>query len=901
MISATATPFVAPVAAPAVAFEKHTLPNGLDVVLHQDRSVPVAAVNVWYHVGSKDEEPGRTGFAHLFEHIMFRGTKHHKASHFEPLQKIGATLNGSTNGDRTNYWEDVPSNYLELALWLEADRMGFLLDALDQDGFDTERDVVKNERRQSYENRPYGMAQWHIQQALFPLPHPYHWMTIGSQEDLDAASLEDVKDFFRRYYAPSNASLSIAGDIDLAAALELAHRYFGDLDPGQPARRTGRADSPLAGRIDLEMTDRVTLPRLYAVWPAPANLSGDDAAGDILSAILADGQSSRMYRALVYEKQLAQNASVSYHAAEIAGQFRMELTPAAGHTLDEVEAAAEEVLHSIAADPPSEEEFERAINRIEMQHYRTLSRVGGFGGRADALNFFNVYTGDPGRLNTIMDEYRAVTPDEVRRVHRDILSGGQVRMRVLPEPALRTGAIAVDRNVQPAGGPTPSFTPPRPQRARLSNGMEIIVARKPELPLTAFTLLARAGATTDPAHLPGLASFAAAMLTEGTATRSSQQIAAAFEHIGSRLAGDARKEVTLLTAETLKRHLPRALELAADVARNANFPEHELERIRRERITDLRRAKDDAGYLGDANFGTLALGAASPYAHSNFGNETAVSAAARADLQSISRQALRPDRMCLLLAGDITLDEAAALAEDCFGDWTTPDAAIATPDAAATDGAAGVGPRIYLIDKPGAAQSVIRAGMPVVERNHADFMPLSALNYAFGGQFSARLNRNLRQDKGYSYGYNSGISWYNAPSLLAAGGSVQTEVTHLAVAETLREFADISSDRPLADAELADAKAGLRLGYPAGFERPAQLLARLLRLAQFNLPDDYFADFEQRLDAVTLPDTHRVGAAYLAPRRLTILVVGDQERVAEQLRELGYGLTLLDAEGAVVE
>ena len=897
-----ATTHTAQPATPTVAFTKHTLPNGLDVILHQDRSIPVAAVNVWYHVGSKDEEPGRTGFAHLFEHIMFRGTKHHKASHFEPLQKIGAALNGSTNGDRTNYWEDVPSNYLELALWLEADRMGFLLDALDQDGFDTEREVVKNERRQSYENRPYGMAQWHIQQALFPLPHPYHWMTIGSQEDLDAASLEDVKDFFRRYYAPSNASLSIAGDIDPDAALDLAHRYFGDLDPGQPARRTGRADSPLSGRIDLQMTDRVTLPRLYAVWPAPANLSGADAAGDILRAILADGQSSRMYRALVYEQQIAQNAAVGYYAAEIAGQFRMELTPAAGHTLDEVEAAAESVLHSIATNPPTDDEFERAVNRIEMQHYRTLSRVGGFGGRADALNYFNVYTGDPGRLNAIMDEYRAVTRDDVLRVHHDILSGGQVRMRVLPEPALQTAAVVVDRTIQPAGGPTPSFTPPRPQRASLPNGMEIIVALKPELPLTAFTLLAKSGATADPAALPGLASFAAAMLTEGTAARTSPQIAAAFEHIGSRLTGEARKEVTLLAAETLQRHLPRALELAADVARNANFPAHELERIRRERLTDLRRAKDDAGYLADANFGALALGAASPYAHSNFGTEAAVSAAARADLLGISRQALRPDRMCLLLAGAVTLDEAMRMAAECFGDWTTSDdagaAAIVPPDSAVADAA---GPRLYLIDKPGAAQSVIRAGMPVAGRNHADFMPLSALNYAFGGQFSARLNQNLRQDKGYSYGYNSGISWYNAPSLLGAGGSVQTAVTAAAVSETLREFADISGDRPLTAAELDDAKAGLRLGYPAGFERPAQLLARLLRLAQFNLPDDHFATFEQRLNAVTLPETHRVAAQYLTPQRLAILVVGDREQVAAPLRELGYGLTLLDGDGAVVE
>ena len=882
-----------------IAFEKHTLPNGLDVILHQDSSIPVAAVNVWYHVGSKDEEVGRTGFAHLFEHIMFRGTRHHKASHFEPLQKIGATLNGSTTGDRTNYWEDVPSNYLELALWLEADRMGFLLDALDQEGFDTERDVVKNERRQSYENRPYGMAQWHIQQALFPLPHPYNWMTIGSQEDLDAATLDDVKDFFRRYYAPSNASLSIAGDIDTTAALDLAHRYFADLDPGPAVRRIGRADSPLSGRVDLEMSDRVTLPRLYAVWLAPANLSGDDDAGDILRAILSDGHSSRMYRTLVYEKQIAQSASVGYYAAEIAGQFRMELTPAVGHTLDEVEEAAEAVLASIATEPPTDEEFERAINRIEMQHYRTLARVGGFGGRADALNYFNVYTGNPNGLNTVMDDYRKVTRDDVLRVHRQIMGGGQVRMRVNPERPLAAATVAIDRTRQPGGGPSRAFVPPTPQRGRLHNGMEIIVANKPGLPLVSFALLARAGATGDPAELPGLSSFTAAMMDEGTSTRTSQEISAAFEHIGSRLGLEARKELTLLTAETLDRHWRHALGLAADVARQASFPEHELERVRRERITDLRRARDEAGFVADSNFGALALGPESPYAHSSLGTEATVAAAQRADLVTQHARAIRPDRLCLLVTGDVDIAEAVAAAEERFGDWPAP--ADAVMNIKPGGGSAAGGPRIYLIDKPGAAQSVIRAGMPLVERSHPDFMPLSALNYAFGGQFSARLNRNLRQDKGYSYGYNSGIAWYNAPSLLSAGGSVQTEVTREAVFETLREFDDISGQRPLTDEELDNARNGLRLGYPAGFERPAQLLGQLVTLAQFGLPDDYFRTFEARLERVSLADTHRVGAEYLSPRRLTVLVVGDRAQVEAPLRELGYGLTALDDEGAMVE
>ena len=900
----------------AIACEKHTLPNGLDVILHRDAAIPVAAVNVWYHVGSKDEEPGRTGFAHLFEHIMFRGTRHHRGSHFEPLQQVGATLNGSTSGDRTNYWEDVPANYLELALWLEADRMGFLLDALDQEGFDTERDVVKNERRQSYENRPYGMAQWHIQQALFPLPHPYHWMTIGSQEDLDAASLGDVQDFFRRYYAPSNASLAIAGDIEPAAALELAQRYFADLPPGPagaagPGRRVARADSPLTGRVELEMTDRVTLPRSYAVWLAPPSLSDDDDAADILRAILSDGQSSRLYRALVYERQIAQSAHIGYYAAEIAGQFRMELTPAAGHTLEEVEDAAAEVLDSIIAEPPTDEEMERAVNRIEMQHYRTLARVGGFGGRADALNYFNVYTGDPQRLNRVVDDYRKVTKSDVGRVHRRIMEAGQVRMRVLPERGLAAAASGVDRRVQPAGGPARVFAPPRPRRARLDNGMEVIAAGKAGVPVVSFALLARDGAVGDPPGLPGLSSFTAAMLSEGTASRSSQELAAAFEHIGSRLGAEARKEVTLLTAETLHRHWRYALGLASDVARNADFPEHELLRVRRERLTDLRRARDEAAFVAGANFGGLVFGVDSPYAHSSLGSEAAVAAIGRDDLAARHRAVIRPDRLCLLVAGDVELDDAVSAAAEYFGDWTGPAAAAPGMPSGGVSGGADDGiadgdggddreggqPRIYLIDKPGAAQSVIRAGMPLVAYRHPDYMALAVLNYAFGGQFSARLNQNLRQDKGYSYGYQSGISWYAAPSLLAAGGSVQTAVTGPAVSETLAEFAGISGGRPLTAGELDNARNGLRLGYPAGFERPAQVLGQLATLAQFGLPDDHFEGFEERLAAVTLDDARRVGAEYLDPRRLTILVVGDRAEVAEPLRGLGYGLTVLDAEG----
>ena len=326
----------------------------------------------------------------------------HNSSHFEPLQKVGANLNGSTTSDRTNYWEDVPSNHLELALWLEADRMGFLVDALDQQRFDIQRDVVKNERRQSYENRPYGMAHWQIQEALFPLPHPYHWMTIGSQEDLDAASLEDVKDFFRRFYSPSNSSLAIAGDINSQATLELVDKYFGSLEPGPSVPRFGRFDSGLKGRVELEMRDRVSLPRMYMAWPTPPHLDSDDPALELLRGVLSDGLSSRLYKTLVYEKQIAQSAGARFHASEVAGQFVVDVTAAEGYSLDEIQAATEEVLDSISSNPPTEEEIDRAKNRLEAQHYRQLTHIGGFGGRADDLNHFNVFAGDPGMINTCL-------------------------------------------------------------------------------------------------------------------------------------------------------------------------------------------------------------------------------------------------------------------------------------------------------------------------------------------------------------------------------------------------------------------------------------------------------------------------------------------------------------------
>ena len=878
----------------SIDFEKVTLSNGLDVILHEDHTIPLVAVNVWYHVGSKDEEAGRTGFAHLFEHVMFEGSKHHNSSHFEPLQKAGANLNGSTTQDRTNYWEDVPSNYLELALWLESDRMGFLVDALDQQRFDIQRDVVKNERRQSYENRPYGMASWHIQEALFPPPHPYHWMTIGSQEDLDAASLDDVKDFFRRFYSPSNGSLAIAGDFDRDQTVNMVERYFGGLPPGPPLPRLGRHDSPLAGRVELEMRDKVSLPRLYIAWPTPPDLDPDDAPLDILQAVMSDGISSRLHRTLVYEKQIAQSAGIRYYPSEIAGQFMMVVTAAEGHSLAEVEAAADEEMEKARQAPPSQEELDRVKNRVEASHYRQLTRIGGFGGRADQLNHYSVLSHDPGLINSSLDRYMSVRAEDVQRVAQTVLDHRQVRMRVYPESQFEPAKGSIDRTIMPPAAPEPAFTPPTPVHRQLANGLKIMVVEKREMPVVSMGIFAKGGATNDPAGQPGLATFTAQMLQEGTETRSSQELAAAFEFIGARLSVDARREFVSVSSETMTKHWTTALDLIGDVLKHSTFPEHELQRVKREYLTDLRRGKDEPNVVAENIMAGLAFGRDSAYGHPITGTEDAVAAFTREDVMRQFQLDYVPQAATLIVVGDISVDEVASQAESTLGDWT---AKIEPPAASAGQPFDPGASTIFLVDRPGSAQSVIRAVHSTIPRSDPDYFGFTLLNYSFGGQFSARLNQNLRQDKGYSYGYHSSIHWYRDQSLLTAGGSVQTEVTKESVQETLKEFNEIRGSRPTTQEELDASKAGLLLGYPASFERPGLVLNHLLQMVLFDLPDDYFLTMPPKLEGVSLDDVHRIGEQRIDLEGLQILVVGDRETVEPGLKELGLPLVNMDADG----
>ncbi|MHB1037978.1 MAG: M16 family metallopeptidase [Pirellulales bacterium] len=905
---------------PAIAFEKYKLPNGLEVILHEDHSTPIVGVNIWYHVGSKNERPGRTGFAHLFEHMMFQGSKHHDTDYFGPLQQAGGQLNGSTAQDRTNYWETVPSNYLDLALWMEADRMGFLLPSMTQEKLDNQRDVVKNERRQSYENRPYGLAYETILAAMYPPEHPYSWPVIGSMADLGAASREDIASFFRHYYHPGNASLCIAGDFNPAEAKRLVAKYFGSLPAGPKVDKLKPWVPELKEAKRIQMTDRVGLAKLYMNWHTVPMFAPDDATLDILGDVLAGGKSSRLYRSLVRDKQIAQDVEASQSSSELAGMFNIVATARPGHTLAELEKAILEELQRVQAEPPSKEEVARGIARYEVQYVTALDSVSGFGGRADRLNMYNVYLGDPGRLNSDFDRYLKVDPAAVQRVAREYLGPKRVTLEVVPGaeqkitpdpretaatareelakqikekpvPELPAVKDSFDRGVMPPPAAVPKFALPPIRRGKLSNGLEVLVVENHELPTVNLNLVCKAGRSSDPFAKLGLASLTASVWDEGTGKRSALEIADELALIGANLSISADWDSTSLRLFTLKRQLAKALDVYSDVLRNPSFPEAELGRERNMALGRLIQVRDEPTILARLAVAATLYGQENPYGQPQYGTEASLKAIERNDLASFCKTQFRPDRASLIVVGDITLDEAVRELEKAISGWKAAGNGAAEPQFPALGE-----PKpnsITLVDKPSAAQSVISVGLVGAKRNSPDYFALSVMNSIFGGQFSSRLNMNLREDKGYTYGARTGFDWrVHQPGPFTATSSVQTAVTAPALVEFLKEFNGMVGQRPVGKEELDFSKTYLTRGYPAGFETPGNVASQLETLVEYSLPDDYFNTVVPKISAVTAQDVLRVAKKYLDVAHLSIIVVGDRAKIESALQGLPAGKNL---------
>jgi zinc protease len=904
---------------PELKYEQYKLPNGLNVILHEDHATPIVGVNIWYHVGSKDERPGRTGFAHLFEHMMFQGSKHYDKVYFGPIQTVGGKLNGSTATDRTNYWETVPSNYLELALWMESDRMGFLLPAMTQAKLDNQRDVVRNERRQSYENRPYGLVHEVILASMYPPDYPYSWPVIGSMTDLAKASREDIADFFRRYYHPANASLCIAGDFKPAEAKRLVEKYFGPIPAGPKVEHPHPAPPKLTEEKRVHMTDRVGLARTYIVWPTLPHYTADDAALDVLAHVLASGKTSRLYKILVREKQISQDVQAYQDGQEMDGDFSIVSTIRAGHTSAEVEKIIAEEIARLKTDPPTAEEIARAVNSFEAQSIRSLESVSEFRGRADRLNMYYTYTGDPGFLSKDLGRYGHVDAAAVAAVAKKYLGPGRVVVEVVPGNTLSitpdplkpaeyarekmakllpplaefTPTLAAEseaRTELPKSGSEPKFSLPAIQRAKLANGLEIILVEKRDLPIVNMNLVFRGGRALDPADMPGLADMTAAMWDEGTPTRSSEAIAEQLGGLGASLGVSCDFDTSSVRLFSLKRNLDAALDIYTDVIRNPAFAEQELHRQRTITLGRLTQIRNEPTALATLATMELLYGPDHPYGHPHMGNPKSLGQIVPDDLKAFYKTNVRPETAGLIVVGDITLDEVKSKLGSSLGDWHTPENTAAAvnyppPEVKPT--------KLVLIDKPGAAQSVIELAVVSTDRKSPDYFPLNVMNIIFGGQFSSRLNMNLREHKGYTYGARSALEWHlHANGAIVATSSVKTAVTAPALTEFMHELHGMIGAKPVDAKELDFCQKYVTRGYTAGFETPSQLAGQLESLFAFDLPDDYFNTVVPSITAVTTNDVMSVAKKYLTLDKMVVVVVGDREKIEEDLRKLPVGKDL---------
>ncbi|OFW32523.1 MAG: peptidase M16 [Acidobacteria bacterium RIFCSPLOWO2_12_FULL_65_11] len=900
---------------PRLQFEKYTLPNGLEVILSQDRRLPMVAVNLWYHVGPANEEPGRTGFAHLFEHMMFQSSKHVPPdSHIRLLEAAGASdLNGTTDFDRTNYFSTVPANQLELALWLESDRMGYLLEKIDQASLSNQQDVVRNERRQNYENQPYGLADEAVVQTLFPKGHPYYGNVIGSHEDIQTVKLDDVSRFFRQYYAPNNATMAIVGDYDPAAVKPLVQKYFGTLRRG-PTVPPIKADTPtIASERRKVVTTRAQLPRVYMAWLTSPIYKPGDADADIMATILGGGRSSRLYKKLVYERQIAQNVQAQQYSLTLGSIFQIEVTGRPGRTVDELEKAIDEELAALRAQQPAANEIERARNTIETNIVGGLERLGGFGGVADRLNTYNHYLGNPDYLQKDVERYRAVTPATLLAFVREQLpptarvvlhavpgqpqAAAPVPTPAAPVVAQSQGADAINadepwRLEMPKPGPTRTLQLSTPVSATLPNGLTLILSERRGLPIVAANLVFKTGSGTNPTDKAGLANFMAAMLDEGTATRSALQIADEVAELGASLTTGSTMDATTVSARSLAKNFGASLGILADVALRPAFPVVEIDRQRAQRLGQLVQQRDNPAQVAAQVQAAALYGTRHPYGYSELGTEASVRAMTRDDMLAFYRQNFVPNNAALIVAGDISMTDLRALADRTFGGWQRGAPAQPVLGEPTTTPA-----RIVIVDKPGSPQTQLRVATIGAARSSPDFRPLQVMNMALGGLFSSRINMNLREQKGYSYGTYSQFTFRRSAGPFTVAGGVRTDATAPAVTEIFKEIAGII-EAPMSGEELTKAKDSLANSLPGAFESSADAVSSFSNVFTYTLGLDYYTRYAAQVNAVTATQALDVAKRYLVRSRMVVIAVGDRAAIEPELRKLNLGsIEIRDAEG----
>lgn len=885
---------------PDIPYTKFVLANGLTVLVHEDHKIPVVAVNTWYHVGSKNEKPGKTGFAHLFEHLMFSGSDDFNHTYINAMEKVGATnLNGTTNNDRTNYFENVPTSMLDYALFAESDRMGHLLGVLDQKKLDLQRGVVQNEKRVG-ENQPYGVTRQILTENTFPPGHPYSWTVIGSMTDLDAASMNDVQEWFKTYYGPNNVTLVIAGDITPEVAREKVEKYYGEIPSGPPIAKQEVWIAKRTGTHRGWVQDRVPQARLYRIWNVPEYGSPEEAQLDLASEILGGGKTSRLYKRLVYRDQIATTATSSNSTSEIAGQFDFTLTANPGGDLKKVEKEADEELQAFLKNGPAESELQLAKTQILGNYARIVERIGGFGGKSDVLARCQTYRGNPECYKDYLKWVKAATPASVKKAANDWLSDGDYVLEVHPYPTDFRTTAKLDRSKEPDPGSPMPLKLPELQKAKLSNGLNVVLAERHGAPVVNFTLMVDGGYAADPSDGPGTASFSQAMLEEGTPTRDSLKIGEELESLSANFTATSNLDWSLVNLNTLKTTMDRSLDIYADLILHPAFPQKEFERLQKERVAGIKREKVTPQSMALRVVPQLIYGKGHPYAlpFTGTGTEASVAKMTREDLAKFHETWFKPNNATLLIVGDTSLSEMQPKLEKLFASWKPGDVPHRDVPQVPETGK----DVVCLIDRPGSGQSVIFGAQLAPPLNNHDALALQLVNDIFGGKFSSRINMNLREDKHWSYGVRTIIPPARGQRPYVSISAVQADKTKESMVELVKEYNGIVGDKPITADELRDEQTNTTLGLPGTFETVQQLSGAYGTILQNDLSEDYYNTFTEKALALAPDSANEIAKKYIQPSHLVWVVVGDMSKVESGIRSLNLGdVHKIDADGNPVQ
>lgn len=909
-----------PTKLPQLKYETYTLPNGLKVLTHEDHRLPLVAVDLWYHVGPLNERPGRTGFAHLFEHMMFEGSEHvGEKAHFKYVEAAGATdVNGTTDFDRTNYFETMPSNQLELALWLESDRMGFLMEGLNRDLLTNQRDVVRNERRQG-EGQPYDLADDKEYQLLFPKDHPYYGNVIGSHADIEAARLADVRDFHQQFYTPNNASIAIAGDFDAKALKALLTKYFGPIPKGPAVPPVTVATPPITSQRRATVTDTVQLSQLRIAWLTPPAYTPGSYEMNMAMYALGGSKAARLNQVLVYKTQVAQNVYCGNNSKKLTSIAQCVVTAKPGVKLEDVEATVWSELGKLQASGPTETEVKAGKAGALTGKISGLQRLGGFGGVADTLDEYNQYTGDPGFLPKDVAMTEAVSVASTRAATAKYLTkdsavvvytvpGKKVVEDVPRSPADTDASVKITnpytpefetaqgwRKTPPQPGPAPQVHLPVPQTFALDNGLKVYVVENHALPVLSASLVARAGSEANRPAQGGLATLTAELMSDGTATRDLQKLAQDQQLIGTTISPNASMDGSNTSMTILTGYTAQGMDLLSDVIEHPGFREEDLDRRRKQRLVRISQETDNVQQMAFRVGPKLVFGDA-PYGAAPTGTTESVKTLTREEVQSFYSNHYGPADSALIFAGDIDMASARKLAEQYFGKWTgTASPAIDLPPAAEPQAT-----HVVIVDKPGAPQTALIAFGLGVSANSPELPTLDIMNYTLGGAFTSRINMNLREAHGYTYGAFSFYRQYRAGGDFIAGSLVRTDVTAPAAKELLSEVRNFPSHPPT-DEEMKAAKTASIQSLPGQFETVGATAGAVGELFLYERPLDYYAALPARYAAVTSADVAKVATENVHPGQMVIVAAGDRAKIEAGLKDAGLGpVEVRDINGTLV-